>query len=123
MKSNLVFLLSFMLSVPLVSFAATRNSKNIDLASPAMVANQQLKPGTYKVEWNGNGPNVQVDFLRNNKEVAVAPAKLLRDAPASSLAQNGPAIEMHKTQNNATVLDEIDFKNLALNFHRTSSGA
>lgn len=123
MKTNLVFLLSFMLSVPLVSLAATKNSKHIDIASPAMVANQQLKPGTYKVEWNGNGPNVQVEFLRNNKEVASAPARVVRESSASSFAQNGPALEMHENANNASVLDEIDFKNMALNFHKTLTGA
>ena len=123
MKTNLVLLLSFLLSVPLVSLAATKNSKNIDIQSPTLIANQQLKPGTYKVEWTGNGPNVQVAFVQNNKDVVTAPAKLSREGSASSVAQNGPALETHKNANNASVLDEIDFKNVALNFHRVSTGA
>ena len=123
MKTNLVLLLSFMLSVPLVSLAATRNSKNIEIQSPTVVANQQLKPGTYKVEWTGNGPNVQVAFVQNNKDVVTAPAKLSREGSASSVAQNGPALETHENADNASVLDEIDFKNVALNFHRVSTGA
>jgi hypothetical protein len=123
MKSNIVLLLSLILSAPLVSFAASKNSKTIDIQSPTIVANQQLKPGTYKVEWNGNGPNVQVAFLRNNKEVATALAKVLRASAASALAQNGPALEMHKGAKSAAVLDEIDFKNVALNFHKVSTGA
>jgi len=123
MKTNLVLVLSFMLSVPLVSLAATKNSKNIDIQSPTLVANQQLKPGTYKVEWSGNGPDVQVSFLRHNKQVATVPAKLSSQALASSLAQNGPALETHTNASNASVLDEIDFKNIALNFHSVSTGA
>src|SRR5690349_4656657 len=123
MKSNLVLLLSFVLSVPLVSLAATKNSKNIDIASPAMVGDQQLKPGTYTIEWNGNGPNVQVEFLRNNKAVATAPARVVHESSASSVAQNGPALETHANANNASVLDEIDFKNVALKFHGLSTGA
>ena len=123
MKKNLVFLLSFMLSAPLVSLAATKNSKSIDIQSPTLVANQQLNPGTYKVEWNGHGPNVQVAFLRNNKEVATAPAKVTSEGSASSIAQNGPALETHMNSNKASILDEIDFKNIALNFDRVSTGA
>ena len=123
MKSNFVFLLSFLLSFPLVSLATTRNSKTIHIQSPTIVANQQLKPGTYKVEWDGNGPNVQVAFFHNNKQVATAPAKLSPEGPASSLAQNGPALEMHENANNASVLDEIFFKNVALDFHKVSTGA
>ncbi|HKR85643.1 MAG TPA: hypothetical protein VJS37_15900 [Terriglobales bacterium] len=123
MKKNLVFLLSFMLSAPLVSLAATKNSKSIDIQSPTLVANHQLNPGTYKVEWNGHGPNVQVAFLRNNKEVATAPAKVTSEGSASSIAQNGPALETHMNSNKASVLDEIDFKNIALKFDRVSTGA
>ena len=123
MKTNLILLLSFMLSAPLVSLAATKNSKNIEIQSATLVANQQLKPGTYKVEWTGNGPNVQVAFIQNNKEVVTAPAKLSHERLASSVAQNGPALETHENANNASVLDEIDFKNVALNFHGVSTGA
>jgi hypothetical protein len=123
MKRNLVLLISFMLSVPLVSLAATKNSKNIDIQSPTLVANQQLKPGTYKVEWTGNGPNVQVAFVQNNKDVVTAPAKLSREGSAAIVAQNGPALETHENANKASILDEIDFKNVALNFDRISTGA
>jgi hypothetical protein len=35
-----------------------------------------LKPGNYKMEWQGTGPDIQVTFLRDGKTVVTVPAML-----------------------------------------------
>lgn len=57
------------------AFAATKASLN--LQSPATVNGTQLKAGEYKVQWEGNGPNVEVSILKGKNVVAKVPAKLV----------------------------------------------
>ena len=54
-----------------------------------MVNGTQLKPGDYKVEWDGTGPDVQVSFLQGKKVVATVPAKVVE---LKTPAQNNSAI-------------------------------
>jgi hypothetical protein len=60
--------------------ALARDSANakhsLTLADPVQVGNAQLQPGDYKVEWQGTGPSVQVNFVQHGKTVATVPATL-----------------------------------------------
>jgi len=40
------------------------------------VGGKTLNPGTYKVEWDGSGPNVQVKMVQGKDTVATFPAQL-----------------------------------------------
>jgi hypothetical protein len=40
------------------------------------VGTTQLRPGNYKVKWEGAGPDIQVTFLRDGRNVATVPATL-----------------------------------------------
>jgi hypothetical protein len=60
----------------LSAFARDKNERTVNLAYAVQVGGTQLQPGTYKVEWQGAGPDVQVSFLKNGKTVATVPGTL-----------------------------------------------
>ncbi len=74
---KLLALLSvFAMLSPFGAFARDKNQHSVDLYDSVQVGSTQLKPGNYKVEWQGTGPAVQVNFLQFGKTVATAPATL-----------------------------------------------
>jgi len=68
------------------AFAATKGS--LQISHPVTVNGTQLKPGDYKVEWDGSGPNVEVSILQGKNVVAKTPAHVvdLGTAPYSNAA-------------------------------------
>jgi hypothetical protein len=72
----LTFLSILAVLSPLGAFARDNNQHSVDIPSTVQVGGTQLEPGTYKVEWQGTGPDTQVTFLRHGKTVATAPATL-----------------------------------------------
>ena len=84
--------LGFALLLASSAFAASK--ADMTLINPATVNGTQLKPGDYKLEWNGTGPNVELTILQGKKVLAKVPAKIVDlQAPA---------------QNNAAVLKKAD---------------
>lgn len=82
------------LALTLASTAFAASKANLTLNNPTSVNGTTLKPGDYKLEWDGSGPNVEVSFLQGKKVVTKAPAKLvdLDRAPSNDAAivkQNG----------------------------------
>ena len=57
------------------AFAATKAS--LTLEHPATINGTTLKPGDYKLEWEGTGPNVEVTVLHGKNIVAKVPARLV----------------------------------------------
>jgi hypothetical protein len=57
-------------------FAANATQGKLHLYEPVSVQGKQLAAGNYKVEWNGNGPEVQVAILNGKDTVATVPAKV-----------------------------------------------
>lgn len=57
------------------AFAATKAS--LQLSSPVTVNGTTLKAGDYKVQWEGNGPNVELSFLQGKTVVAKVPAQVV----------------------------------------------
>jgi hypothetical protein len=64
------------------AFAGTK--ANLQLSSPAVVNGTQLKPGDYKLEWEGAGPNVEVSVMKGKAVVAKVPARVV-DLPSPSI--------------------------------------
>jgi hypothetical protein len=64
-----------------------------------------LKPGTYKVEWQGTGPAVQVSFQQNGKTVVTLPGTLKTND--DQVAQD--AVVTEATGTGTATLKEIDF--------------
>ena len=57
-------------------FARSKNQQSVDIPNTVQVGGTQLKPGNYKMEWQGTGPDIQVTFLLDGKTVVTVPATL-----------------------------------------------
>ena len=88
---------------PLSAFAREKNQHSIDFPNAVQVGGKQLEAGSYKVEWQGAGPEVQVTFLRRGKAVATVPGTLKTND--SEVTQD--AIQTDSANN---TLNEIDFR-------------
>jgi hypothetical protein len=65
------------------AFAATKH--NLELTSPVTLNGTTLKPGDYKLEWEGSGPNIELNILKGKNVVAKIPAHVVElQSPASN---------------------------------------
>jgi hypothetical protein len=101
----LALLSTLALLFPLAAFARDKNQHSLNIPDAVKIGQTQLKPGDYKVDWQGAGPNVQVKFLQYGKTVATAPATL--HVNDSKVIQND--IVTGKSTGNTAALREIDF--------------
>ncbi len=104
------------LLVPLSALAGTTNKRSVTINDPVTIGGTHLKPGAYKVEWQGAGPAVQVNFIHEGKTIATAPAQLQTND--SNVTQNDVVLD--RTNTKAMKLKEIDFvhQKEALVFHQ-----
>jgi hypothetical protein len=90
------------------SALARDNSHSVEISNPVQIGGTRLKPGNYKVEWQGTGSAVLVSFQRNGKTVVTVPG---------TLKMNGDQVTQAKIVTEATgagtlTLKEIDFGHL-----------
>jgi hypothetical protein len=90
---------------PLGALARDKNQHSVEITDSVQVGSAQLKPGNYKVEWQGTGPEVQVNFVRNGETVATVPGTL-KTNDAHVVVDD---IVTDTTSANAKTLKEIDF--------------
>lgn len=57
------------------AFAANKGS--FDLQHPTQVGGQELAAGSYRVQWEGTGNDVQLTILRGSKQVATSSARVV----------------------------------------------
>ena len=100
------------------AFAATK--ANLELHHPTTVNGTQLKPGDYKLEWDGSGPTVEVSILQGKKVIAKAPAQLV-DLPSPS--SNSAAV-VKKNDDGSSSLEGVRFegKKYALELGQAGDG-
>jgi len=99
----LLSMLALLFSV--CAFARDKNQHSVEITDSVQVGGTQLEPGSYKVEWQGTGPQIQVNFVRNGKTVATVPGTLkTNDAQVSQ-----DDIVTDTTSANTKTLKEIDF--------------
>jgi hypothetical protein len=112
MKSRVLLVLALILAtVPAVLGAdKSETKKSITLGEPALVGSTTLKPGDYKVEWTGVGPNVTVNFVQGKNVIASAPATL------QTKNSNTTSIFMKDEGNGNKSVTEIDWSHTALMF-------
>ncbi len=90
--------------LPLGAFAKPKNERNLVLTDTVKVGSTQLKAGTYKVEWQGTGPLLQVSFLEYGKTVATTQGKMVETK------KPWPSDEVvTKNTGKTPILEEIDF--------------
>ena len=85
--------------------SARSNSHSVDISNAVQIGTTQLKPGSYKVEWKGSGPVVQVSFEQNGKTLVTVPATL-------KMGENQvthDAVTIENTSTDISTLKEIDF--------------
>ena len=56
-------------------FAANKGSLHI--SEQIFVNGKALPAGVYRVKWDGNGPNVDLNILKGNKVIATVPARMI----------------------------------------------
>jgi len=87
------------------AFAAGTGKGTLHLYDSVDVQGKQLPPGDYKVEWNGEGPNVELNITEGKKTVASVPAQLVTVAEKN--ATDGYASK--KSDDGKSALTEIFF--------------
>jgi hypothetical protein len=100
------------------AFAATKASLN--LTDATVVNGTQLKAGDYKLEWEGNGPNVEVNVMKGKNVVAKVPAHVV---DLQSPALNNAAVVRHN-DDGTTALAGVRFqgKKYALELGDSAAG-
>ncbi len=61
----------------LATSAFAVNKGTFELKHPTQVAGHELAAGTYKVQWDGSGSEVQLSIMQGNKQVASTNARVL----------------------------------------------
>jgi hypothetical protein len=84
---------------------ARDNAHSLEIYDVVQIGSTTLKPGNYKVQWQGTGPAVQVSFQQNRKTVVTMPATLKTND--DQVTQD--AIVTERTSAGAATLKEIDF--------------
>ena len=84
---------------------ARDNAHSVYFSDVVEIGSTQLKPGDYKVEWEGTGPAVQVSFQHNGKTMVTVPATLRTND--DQVTQD--AIVTEATSADTSELKEIDF--------------
>jgi hypothetical protein len=79
------------------AFAGTASKGSLQLSNPVTLNGTTLKPGDYKVQWEGSGPDVQVSIIQGKNVVAKAqahvvdlPAPSANDAAVTTKSDSGP---------------------------------
>jgi hypothetical protein len=98
------------------AFAATKGS--LEIGNPVAINGTTLKPGDYKVEWEGTGPNVEVSILQGKNVVAKAQARVV-DLPAPA-ANNAAVTETHEGAPSS--LNSIRFQGKKFSLDLSQSG-
>ena len=85
------------LALLLTSSAFAGTKANLSINSPVTVNGTTLRPGDYKVQWEGSGPNVELSILQGKNVVAKVPAHVVElqspannDAAVTRKSDSGP---------------------------------
>jgi hypothetical protein len=73
--------------------AADVNKGTLNVSEKVNVQGKTIDPGTYKVEWNGTGPTVQVTILHGKQTVATFPAQLTEQDSKNAVDAYGSEAE------------------------------
>jgi hypothetical protein len=90
-----ISVIGLVLLLSMSAFAATKGS--LQIGDPVTLNGTTLKPGDYKLQWEGAGPNVELNILQGKKVVAKASAHVVdlpvpsaNDAAVTEKSASGP---------------------------------
>jgi len=85
------------LALLLASSAFAGSKATLQLSNPVLLNGTTLKPGDYKVQWEGTGPNVELTIMQGKNLVAKVPARVVdlqtpaaNDAAVTRKNDSGP---------------------------------
>jgi hypothetical protein len=100
------------------AFAATKAT--MVLQDTATINGAKLKPGEYKLQWDGTGPNVEVSIMQGKTVLAKVPAKVV---DLSSPAPYNAALLKRNDDGTSTLKGaRFEGKKLALELGESSDG-
>src|ERR1700680_1006600 len=100
------------------AFAATK--ADLTLQSSTTINGAKLKPGDYRLEWEGSGPNVEVSIRQGKKVLAKVPAKVV-DLNFPS-ANNAAILKMNGDGTSTLAGARFEGKKFALELGEASDG-
>lgn len=98
------------------AFAGTKG--DLQISDPVTVNGTTLKPGEYRLQWDGNGPNVELSFIQGKKVIAKAPAHIVE---LQSPAANDAAV-ITSTDKGGRSLAGVRFQGKKIALDLTESG-
>jgi hypothetical protein len=90
------------------AYGARNNAHSVEISDVVQIDGTKLRPGNYKVEWQGTGPVVQVSFRQDGKTVVTAPGTL----KTNDYQVTPDAIVIAATGAGTSTLKEIDVRHL-----------
>jgi hypothetical protein len=87
------------------SARARDNAHSVEIFDVVQIGDTKLKPGYYKVEWQGTGPAVEVSFRQKGRTVVTVPGTM--ETTDDQVTQD--AIVIEATSGDASILKEIRF--------------
>ena len=93
------------LALLLATTAFASNKGSLAITDNCTVAGKALAKGDYKVSWEGNGPDVQLNIMQGKNVVATVPAHMMQ---LNSAPQSDSAVVSHASDGSMT-LSEIRF--------------
>ncbi|HXE90027.1 MAG TPA: hypothetical protein VNK82_03590 [Terriglobales bacterium] len=120
MKSRTIVGLAalLILAIPISAWGVKKSSATVSFSEPVKLAGTELKPGEYRIEWTGEGPEVQVSLLQGRQAVATAPARLLNERSL----YDSPSVHMRITETGPKVVTRIAFPKHSLVFDENATG-
>ena len=83
MKASKSLFLGLALLLATSAFAINKGSLSVQ--EPLMVNGTKIAAGDYKIQWEGNGPNVELSITQGKKVIAKVPAHMVDlGTPAAS---------------------------------------
>jgi len=76
-----VFAAAALFALP--AFAGNTVKKSLDIHETVSVQGTQLRPGSYKFEWSGAGPEVQVSIFHNGDKMTTVPGHLVQESASN----------------------------------------
>jgi hypothetical protein len=88
----------------IISEAADIHKESFKISSPAQLAGQQLKKGSYQVTWDGPGPDAQVRVIQKGKLLATLHARV------ATLEAKSPQSRVDTATDGSLAVTAIQFK-------------
>jgi len=115
-SKSLVLALALVLATS--AFAGTKAS--LQLQSSVNISGTTLKPGDYKLQWEGTGPDVEVSFIQGKTVVAKAQAHLVDLNTPSQ--QTAAIVRSNGDGTNSLLSARFEGKRYSLDLESSSGG-